>query len=63
MTVDTANKTSVAEEVCAYEPPRLTLIGNLNDVVAGTTHPHPCDAGAQSPTGGDDEFDPGMICP
>jgi hypothetical protein len=30
----------------AYEPPVLTFIGNLNDVVAGTTQALACDAGA-----------------
>jgi len=53
------------EPVLAYDPPRLTFIGNLHDVVAGTTHPHPCDGGGLSPTGGDDDLQPGAppFCP
>jgi hypothetical protein len=56
---------SPAEPVLAYDPPRLTFIGNLHDVVAGTTQPNPCDAGALSPTGGPDQLTPGTppFCP
>jgi hypothetical protein len=41
-----------------YEAPRLTPIGNLHDVVAGSTLGLPCDSNTGSP-GGDTPFVPG----
>jgi hypothetical protein len=43
-----------------YERPRLTLVGNLRDLLAGTAS-KPCDGGFPDATG-DDEL-VGGICP
>jgi hypothetical protein len=44
---------AVANQSAAYEPPRLTAIGNLRDLLAGTGS-LPCDGEVQNP--GPDPF-------
>ena len=45
-TVDTANKKGAeTRRKRAYDPPVLRAVGNLNDVVAGTTQTLLCDGG------------------
>ena len=57
---DQATKTRAIEKVL-YEEPRLIPIGNLHDVVAGSTQLLPCDSQAGSP-GGDTPLNPHGAC-